>query len=145
VRTDRRDLHFVRHHIQTAGTFRRRTAAACKQPRACVMCGLECVGRCVWCFTAWLRGQEATPAVFVTICIYHIYNHTVTVNTAPLWSLQECSKNSCIGLQCYFRYVSAFARPSSGKLLIYSMRSDCCLNICIKRPFIVGYCINAGG
>ena len=50
-----------------------------------------------------------------------------------LCSLQDCIKPSFICLQCYFRNVSAFAWPSSGKLFICMMCSACCLDICIIR------------
>ena len=62
-----------------------------------------------------------------------------------LCSLRDCIEPSCVCLQCYFRHVSAFARPSSGKLFICSICSYCCLAICIIRSLTVGYCLNAGG
>jgi hypothetical protein len=136
VRTNLRDLHFVGHHIQTAGTSRRRTAAACKHPLPVCDAQVKSALGGV-CSVSRLRTEDKKPLqLYLSLFALTVCNRTVTVNTAPLWSLQNCIKPSCVCLQCYFRHISAFACPSSGKLFICST----CSYYCIVRSLAVGYC-----
>ena len=101
---------------------------------------------CVAFSVSRLRAVDKKPLQpFLSLFSLTACKRTVTVNTAPLWSLQGCIKSFCMCLECYFRHVLVFVRQSSGKLFICSKCSDSCQETSIIRSLKVGYCINAGG
>ena len=123
--------------FQTQSRFRPRTAAAYKQ--SFFVCGELGVAFSV----SQLRAQEKKPfQLYLSLIALTVCKRAVTVNTAPLWLLQDCIKSPCVCLQCYFRHVSAFVRQSLGKLFTCSLCSDSCHDI--VRSLQVGCCINAG-